>query len=686
MLRFACPRCRTVLQTDPRTAGTTMACGNCQQMFRVPSAPAAIRVDAAPQQSAMVRTPHPPVAPPPRRPRKQTSGVSIAAILLAAAVIAVSGILFNRFLGGSGQPRKQDDIEARNTPKNGPEPVKTPIPEKVQPPDPPPTEETPEPKIVPGQKVGTLNPSAPISKDRNWFVCFPPNGQQEVPLVFPGNETPDPLPQTEDKMAGYPVTLTFAPRTLVRNVRADLTDDKKSVSIWLSSPEKPANPRHPGEQANTICLLPKNPLELGRTYSVAVFAMVDGKDWSHSWSFTTLTETEQRKQIERPALDRINYYRRLTGLNPVTLDANRGRACMAHARYLAMNVPKNEKLNWNDEEAQLPGYSAEGKRIAAESGIFVGGGPVGLIDWMFSSFFNRHSVLEPNLQSVALGYALYPGRGWVWVICARTERASGPTREPTLFPMDGQKDVPTAFMMRSRPLPIPEDAPDAGYAITMRMPLNQPFTQVSARLTDANDKEIPFWFSSPEKSAVPKFPQYWIGLIPKAPLAEAATYKVAVTGKRGTQPWEKTWSFQTISHDEESKGRDARRLLAKVNKARTETGLPPVVLDADLSHGCDLHARYLVRNFGDPTTQGLGMHDEDAKKPGYSAEGQRAGKASVIASDGSAMDSVDSWLATLYHRVPLLHPSLKRIGVGTARSPDQNWLSIIDCGSDVRGR
>jgi len=54
---------------------------------------------------------------------------------------------------------------------------------------------------------------------------------------------PDPLPDTRDKLAGYPVTVTFAQQTEVREVQLRLKDDKGAdVPAYVSSPDEPANP------------------------------------------------------------------------------------------------------------------------------------------------------------------------------------------------------------------------------------------------------------------------------------------------------------------------------------------------------------------------------------------------------------------------------------------------------------
>src|SRR5690349_16516941 len=49
MLRFSCPSCRTVLQVEPRHAGSAVTCSRCRQLLRVPAAaPQAIPVPPAP--------------------------------------------------------------------------------------------------------------------------------------------------------------------------------------------------------------------------------------------------------------------------------------------------------------------------------------------------------------------------------------------------------------------------------------------------------------------------------------------------------------------------------------------------------------------------------------------------------------------------------------------------------------
>ena len=127
--------------------------------------------------------------------------------------------------------------------------------------------------------------------------------------------------------------------------------------------------------------------------------------------------------------------------------------------------------------------------------------------------------------------------------------------------------------------------------------------------------------------------------------------------------------------------RIAERLLIEVNQARKDAGLMLVTLDAKLSGPCQKHADYVARNLDHPNVQGLGIHDEDMSLPGASEEGAKSGKASVIAIISEPADSVAGWMATLYHRLPILDPELKRVGYGQTQHPIRGWITVLDTGN-----
>ena len=91
--------------------------------------------------------------------------------------------------------------------------------------------------------------------------------------------------------------------------------------------------------------------------------------------------------------------------------------------------------------------------------------------------------------------------------------------------------------------------------------------------------------------------------------------------------------------------------------ARKAAGLQPVRLNAALSRGCQLHAQYLKLNAKSPAGNGLAVHHEDANLPGTTPE-DAGGQKSVIAAVLNPQTCVEDWMATLYHRIPILTPNL----------------------------
>jgi len=117
--------------------------------------------------------------------------------------------------------------------------------------------------------------------------------------------------------------------------------------------------------------------------------------------------------------------------------------------------------------------------------------------------------------------------------------------------------------------------------------------------------------------------------------------------------------------DEHAPSDPALPVLDKINTIRRLAGLQPVELDEALSRACRLHAQYLVTNRADPKAQGLGAHTERQELPGYTSEGERVARTSNICWGKDVAGAIDLWMAGLSHRIPLLRPNLKRIGLGS---------------------
>jgi len=100
-----------------------------------------------------------------------------------------------------------------------------------------------------------------------------------------------------------------------------------------------------------------------------------------------------------------------------------------------------------------------------------------------------------------------------------------------------------------------------------------------------------------------------------------------------------------------------RKVLIQFNQWRMMNGLPAVTVDQELSAACMQHCAYMERH---------GMtHEQEAGKEGASPEGAEAGRRSCLGEEGP-IESVHLFYATFYHRLPLIHPGTKAIGVGAS--------------------
>src|SRR6266699_380128 len=120
------------------------------------------------------------------------------------------------------------------------------------------------------------------------------------------------------------------------------------------------------------------------------------------------------------------------------------------------------------------------------------------------------------------------------------------------------------------------------------------------------------------------------------------------------------------------------RVKRLVDRYRAAVGLPAVTLDAKLSKGCMEHAEYMRLNKDSDAMVGLNAHRQRPALPGASAEGAACGAAADLFFDVSDLEvAVDGWMSTLYHRRPILTPTLERIGVGYAKLSDSSYMAAL---------
>lgn len=115
--------------------------------------------------------------------------------------------------------------------------------------------------------------------------------------------------------------------------------------------------------------------------------------------------------------------------------------------------------------------------------------------------------------------------------------------------------------------------------------------------------------------------------------------------------------------------------LRYINDIRRISKLPFCGFSQLNTESCMWHCRYMAleRDFG---------HDEKASSPYYDKEGERAGRASCIATHGTPKEAVELHLSTLYHRIPFLDPGVRSVGFGYWPF-ENNQYSAVDCKRDV---
>lgn len=140
------------------------------------------------------------------------------------------------------------------------------------------------------------------------------------------------------------------------------------------------------------------------------------------------------------------------------------------------------------------------------------------------------------------------------------------------------------------------------------------------------------------------------------------------------------WTLPVFSQGETE---EITAALAILNKMRKAAELDTVTISQAISAGCQKHAKYLVLNKDNPLTSGLSAHKEYTQLAGYSKAGANAAKQSVIHYI-KPVAAMEGFFQTFYHRIPLLQPNLKEIGIGYYEKDDY-VVTLIDCGSGVIG-
>jgi uncharacterized protein YkwD len=270
-------------------------------------------------------------------------------------------------------------------------------------------------------------------------------------------------------------------------------------------------------------------------------------------------------------LARLNYYRRMVKLAPVTDERSLSEGEANHAQYLVENYAGairngvNTGAAMHTEEAGKPGYTPIGLRAAQDSDIDEWPGPHpprslnwAVDDWMTGAF-HRLNLLNPGLRQVAYGQSC--GDSGVCVaglnVLAGTERltfSALPLTAPLMFPPPGST-VGLGSLYGEWPDPT---ASCPGYRAPAGLPVTlQLGAMVNAKLGAyrlVRDGEAPVdleacgfdasSYSNPEEGAQQRGRDVLqsagaVAVIPRAPLDKGASYTVSMT----VNGREHKWSF-----------------------------------------------------------------------------------------------------------------------------------------------
>jgi uncharacterized protein YkwD len=143
-------------------------------------------------------------------------------------------------------------------------------------------------------------------------------------------------------------------------------------------------------------------------------------------------------------------------------------------------------------------------------------------------------------------------------------------------------------------------------------------------------------------------------------------------------------------------GSSAEQAIAvqTLEQLRAQLGLSPVQAAAPLQKAAQAHASFYVAHGAQYQAKQLSPHAEDASfgsdftgadpQVRVQAAGWSGGVTEVMAFTGSPAGAIAGWLATVYHRMPLLDPRSKSLGYGQAAAGNyQTEVMDIASGSSA---
>lgn len=295
------------------------------------------------------------------------------------------------------------------------------------------------------------------------------------------------------------------------------------------------------------------------------------------------------------ALDRVNLYRRLAGVAPVTLNDSLFASAQRHARYM--------DANGEYAHEELPGHRLFAGIEPWDRDTFFGytgshqsedihavSDPERAVDDWVAGPYHRKPILWPS--NTDMGYA---NAGRYSALEMGGSTATGVSAS-VVWPYPGQTGVATTWQANEFPNPLrlyPEVSAPVGTAISLEVGGHpKSLTLTTATLAPSGGVVIPVLKFSPEND---EHLDDMVFIIPTQPLAAASTYTVHLAGMLdygdGPRPYDRTWRFTTRVA---GKSMDQTDLQSPAATEETPAGTPAVQLNDIQGHWAEALVKKLV--------------------------------------------------------------------------------------------
>ncbi len=275
------------------------------------------------------------------------------------------------------------------------------------------------------------------------------------------------------------------------------------------------------------------------------------KENLNAWPKDALNALAYMNEIRENA-----YKGKIEGLWKLKFDPELSEQCAAHAHYLTLHPEQQKWPDAHEEYADKEGYSVEGAWAGTHSVIAWGGieDYKESIDGWMGTFYHRLPLIDPGVLRLGWG-----NEDIYWVMDMGSLAAPYDKPYTVVWPYEGQKDVPTAFLGNEYPDPVPRkgeqvvEQDEFGYPITIQTnPVDErgEVVDITMKLMDG-DKEVECYFSSPSNPSNPESAPggAWC-LIPKKALKPKTEYRVIADWHNSNKKTTSTakhmeWTFKT---------------------------------------------------------------------------------------------------------------------------------------------